>query len=211
MRLSFRFIFLLAVAGIFSFCSTHKPKKSIADLRTAFNYESGSAEKYNKFAETAMKEGYDTLAQLFMACAKSENIHAANHAKVIENLGEDIGITETAIFEVKSTTENLKAAIKSEIYQMQTIYPGFIRDAENEKAPEAARSFTWAWDSEKKHLKYYRMASSVISGGNENNLPLNWLVCPNCGNTFSPADLKDRCDFCLAKQERFIGYQPKQE
>lgn len=211
MRIFFRAIILLTLSGIFTFCTTHKPKKSIDDLKSAFNYESGSAEKYSRFSEIALKEGYDTLAQLFAASAKSEAIHAANHAKAIEKLGGDAPVAEIGRLEAKSTAENLLEALKSETYQMQTIYPIYIRDAENEKVPEAARSMTWAWNSEKKHLKYYRMAASAITNGNEAGLPYKWFVCPVCGDTYNSNDLKPVCDFCLNKQENFIGYQEKTE
>ncbi|MCX6236560.1 MAG: rubrerythrin family protein [Bacteroidia bacterium] len=136
MRTIFSFILLLIIAGIFTNCGTSKPKKSIENLRTAFNNESTASEKYAKFAQAAMAERFDTISQLFDAASKSESIHAFNHGKVLEKYGERIGTAEIGSYEVKTTAENLQAAINSETYEMQTMYPGFIRIAENEKAPE---------------------------------------------------------------------------
>ena len=207
----YRFISIFTVTLFFYGCTNYKPKKAKEDLQIAFNLETTNAEKYSKFAEAARKEGYDTLAQLFEAVSKSEAIHAANHGKILEKFGGDAGSVEVASFEVKSTAENLKTAIKVETYDMQTIYPVFIRDAELEKIPEIARSFTWAGNGEKKHFIYLRMAQAALNKVNHTNLPYIWLVCPTCGNTYSISDVKAVCDFCLTKQENFIGYRKSAE
>jgi rubrerythrin len=211
MRTIFSVIPLIIIAGIFTYCGTPKPKKSFENLKTAFNNESTTSDKYAKFAQIATKEGHDTIAKLFNAVSKSESIHAFNHSKVLEKYGQHIGSAEIGSYEVKTTAENLQTAINGETYDMQTMYPGFIRIAENEKAPEAAKSFTWAWDAEKKHLNYYRLAAAAILKGNETGLSFTWYVCPVCGNIYNPTDVKESCDFCLTKQANFIGYTDRPE
>jgi rubrerythrin len=211
MIIFYRFILLFSLVMVSAYCTTPKSKKSVEDLKTAFNQESISAEKYGRFAQKAAEEGFDTISQLFLAAEKSELIHASTFVKVIEKYGESVGNAEIGSFEVKSTAENLQTAINGGNYQVQTMYPKFIRDAEFEKVPDAAKSFTWAQDSEKKHLKYFRLSTAAIVKENETNLPYSWLVCPTCGNIYSAADVKDKCDFCLNKYENFVGYQPKPE
>ena len=206
MKTIIRLIPLIFFAVVFTCCSSSKPKKSIENLRTAFNNETTTAEKYSKFAQTALAEGLDTIARLFDAVSKSENIHAFNHGKALEIYGLTAGTPQIGSFEVKTTAENLKAAINAETYEMQTMYLGFIRTAEEEKAPEAAKSFTWARGAEIKHLNYYRQAVSALASGNESGLPTSWLVCPVCGNTIDSNNAKPFCDFCLNKEENFIGY-----
>jgi rubrerythrin len=206
MKTVFRFIQLIIIAVVLVNCNSSKPKKTIEALKTAFNNESTASEKYSKFAQTAMAEGFDTIAKLFDAASKSESIHALNHGKVLEKYGEDITNPDISSYEVKTTAENLKTAIDGETYEMQSMYPGFIRIAENEQAPDAARSFTWAFDAEKKHLNYYRQAAIALAKGNEAGLPDTWYICPICGNTYNPNNIKANCDFCLTKQESFIGF-----
>ena len=206
MKTFLRFLLLILLAGTLAHCNISKPKKTIEDLRTAFNNESTSSEKYAKFAQKATSEGFDTISKLFEAASKSENIHAVNHGKVLEKYGKNNGPADIGTYEVKTTAENIQDAIKSETYELQTMYPAFIKDAENEKTPEAAQSFTWAWDAEKKHLNYYRMAIASITKENGTGLPYTWYVCPLCGNTYNLNDIKANCDFCLTKQENFIGY-----
>jgi len=210
-RLIMSKIFLLisvsTITLVFSGCNNYKPKKAKEDLKIAFNLESTNAEKYSKFAQAASREGLDTIAQLFEAYSKSENIHAVNDGKVLEHFGGDAGNPEVGNFEVKSTAENLKAAIKGEIYDMQTIYPVYIRDAEQEKIPEIARSFTWTWNGKKKHIIYLRRAQDHMNKTNQAILPYAWLICPLCGNIYSLSEVKPMCDFCLTKQENFVGYR----
>jgi len=206
MKIIFRFILLIVTVGVFAQCNSSKPVKSIEDLKTAFNSESTASEKYAKFAQAAMEEGYDTIAKLFEATSKSEKIHAFNHGKVLEKYGNSVVNAEIGSYTIKTTVENLQTAINGETYEMQTMYPGFIKNAEIEKAPEAAKSFTWALDGEKKHLNYYREVQSLIVKGNENGLSFEWYVCPICGNIYNDIDVKESCDFCLTKKVNFVGY-----
>ncbi len=206
MKAIFRFILFLVTVVFFAQCNSTKPVKSIDNLKAAFNSESTASEKYAKFAQIAMSEGYDTIAKLFEATSKSEKIHASNHGKVLEKYNGSVGNAEIGSYNIKTTLENLQNAISSETYEMQTMYTGFIRIAESERAAEAAKSFTLAWDGGKRHLNYYRQVESVIEKGNENGLYYQWYVCPTCGNICNPSDVKEKCDFCLTKKTNFIGY-----
>ena len=206
MNTFFRISILMILSLSLFECNSSKPVKTIEDLKTAINSESTESEKYAKFAQKAIEEGYDTIAKLFEATSISEKIHASNHRKVLEKYGTKTFGAESGSYEIKSTLQNLQTAINGETYEMQTMYPVFIKNAENEKAAEAAKSYTWAWDGEKKHLKYYRLVESLIVKGNESGISFEWYVCPGCGNLYNPTDVKENCDFCLTKRADFMGY-----
>ena len=172
------FLFMLAVGTVFAFVScSQKPVKTIVDLKEGIKGETTASAKYAAFAKKAREEGNDTIAKLFDAASKSEAVHAANHTKVLEKLGEKMEAF-TPQFEVKTTAENLQAAIEGEGYEETTMYPGFIKDAENEKVPDAIKSFTWAMDTEKKHNVFYTKALDALKSGNESTLSFNYEVCP---------------------------------
>jgi rubrerythrin len=183
-----------------------KPVKTIENLKAAFNGESTASAKYAAFAEKAKSEGFDTVAVMFMATSKAEAIHAENHKKVLEKLGEKIEGPQIGTFNVLSTAENLADAIKGETYEIETMYPDFIASAEKEKCQDAVKSFTWAFDTEKKHQAFYKTALSAIGAGGEKTLPLQWFVCPVCGNTYDSATVASACDFCMTKKEKFIAF-----
>ncbi len=197
--------FTLLVAAIaFMYGCAQKPVKTIENLKAAYNGESTASAKYAAFAEKAKAEGFDTIAVMFTAISKAESIHAGNHLKVLEKLGEKVAAPEIGSFTVLTTAENLADAEKGETYEVQVMYPEFIATAKELKVDDAVKSFTWALDTEMKHKIFYNTALLALNAGGEKTLQPQWFVCPVCGNTFDVATVKESCDFCLTKKEKFI-------
>jgi rubrerythrin len=196
---------ILAVISLMAFtgCQTPKPAKTIENLKAGIKGETTASSKYAAFAQKAREEGLDTIARLFDAASKSESIHAANHSKVLEELGEKMDAF-TPEFEVKTTAENLQAAIEGESYEVSTMYPQFLADAATEKVEKAKKSFTWAFDTEKKHLQFYANVLKALKANDEKSLPFEYAVCPVCGNTYDKAAMDEKCAFCQTSKDKFI-------
>ncbi len=142
-----------------------KPISKTTDhLKEAFAGESQANRKYTSFAIKAEEEGYPKMANLFRAATLAEAIHAANHLKALGGVG--------------TTAENLKAAIEGESYEIASMYPGMIADAEAEGDTKATRSFKWAYEVEKVHEALYRYALEHLEPGAESP---EYYVCPVCG------------------------------
>lgn len=195
----FAFVSLIVMAG----CTQPKPVKTIENLKAGIKGETTASAKYAAFAEKARAEGLDTVAKLFDAASKAESIHAANHLKVLEGLGEKMEEFKPE-FEVKTTADNLQAAIDGESYEVATMYPQFLADAKAEKVEKAVKSFTWAFDTEKKHQVFYQKALAAVQTNAENTLPFEYAVCPVCGNTYDKATIEEKCDFCGTSKDKFI-------
>ncbi|MPM57209.1 Nigerythrin [bioreactor metagenome] len=194
---------MMLVASLLVFASCNqKPVKTIADLKDGIKGETTASAKYAAFAQKAREEGNDTIAKLFDAASRAEAIHAANHTKVLEKLGEKME-SFTPEYEVKTTAENLQAAIEGETYEETTMYPQFIKDAEAEKVPDAVKSFTWAMDTEKKHEAFYSNSLTALQSGNESVLPADYEVCPVCGNTYAADKVDENCAFCQTPRDKF--------
>jgi rubrerythrin len=199
-------LFILTLSlGLIISCTT-KPVKTIENLKAAYNGESTASAKYAAFAEKAKAEGLDTIAVMFQATSKAEAIHAANHLRVLEKLGVKLNGPELGSLNVLSTAENLADAIKGETSEFETMYTGFIAEAEKEKSADAVKSFTWAMDTEKKHRDFYNTAQVALTAGTEKNLPVKWFVCPVCGNTYDIGTVTTVCDFCMTPKEKFIAF-----
>src|SRR5260370_5219664 len=101
---------------------------TLENMQAAFNGESNAHIRYLAFAKHADNEGYGEVASLFRAAARAEEIHARNHAVVIKEMG---AVPQAKIDspEMKSTRENLEAAIKGESYERDTMYPAFLKQA----------------------------------------------------------------------------------
>lgn len=204
MRKLLVFFLTLGLATFVVSCSQVKPVKTVENLNAAYNGESTASAKYAKFAEKANEEGLDTIAKMFEATSKAEAIHADNHKKVLEKLGEKVDAPTIGAFEVKTTKENLEDAIKGEGYEIETMYPDFIKMAEAEKTNDAKKSFTWALDTEKKHKDFYEKALSAVNAGGETTLPVKWFICPVCGNTYDETSVENACSFCLTAKEKYL-------
>lgn len=159
--------------------------KSIADLKDAFAGESQANRKYTAFARKADQEGHAQVARLFRAAAHAETVHALAHLN--------------ALGEVKTTADNLQAAINGENYEVVNMYPDFIQDAEAEGNKAAARSFKWAWEVEKVHENLYREALARLGQSGESYA---YYVCPVCGYTVAKA-APERCPVCNTPGARF--------
>lgn len=159
--------------------------KVLEDLAAAFAGESQASSKYMAYARKADEEGYPQAAKLFRAAAKAELIHAQNHLRAMEA--------------VLSTAENLQDAINGENYEVVTMYPPFIADAEAEGAKRAKTSFKWAWQVEQCHEELFRGELATLDQEQE---VFDYYVCPVCGHTH-PRSAPDRCPVCGAPASRF--------
>jgi rubrerythrin len=184
--------------------SQSKSTKTIKDLKEGIKGETTASAKYAAFAQKARTEKQYTIAKLFDAASKAESIHAANHTRTLNEMGEKME-NVTPQFEVKTTAENLQSALEGETYEVVTMYPQFLRDATEENAPKAKKSFTWAFDTEKKHQQFYSRAITSLKSKTLNNLPAGYAVCPVCGNTFDKSKADERCSFCYTSRSRFIN------
>ena len=158
--------------------------KTEKNLQDAFAGESQANRKYLAFAKKADKEGYTQAARLFRAAAEAETVHAHNHLKQLDG--------------IKSTKENLEAAINGESFEFQEMYPRMIKDAEEEDNKGALRSFNYANEVEKIHANLYRKALENL-GSNEE---ADYYVCELCGYT-AEGEAPDKCPVCGAKKELF--------
>lgn len=196
----------LCVAFLMISCSSPKPVKTIDNLKAAITGESTASAKYAAFAAKAREEGLDTIAKMFDATSKAENIHATNHLAVLNKLGVEFTV-QLENFNVLTTKENIQAAIDGESYEFTKMYPDFIAAAKEEKAEGAVTSFTWANDTEKKHKDFYQKAIDVLNATNgEKGLPFVWAVCPKCGNTFSEGNIDENCPFCMTSKDLFLPF-----
>jgi rubrerythrin len=173
---------------------------TLENMQAAFNGESNAHARYQAFAVQADKESYGEVASLFRAAARAEEIHASNHAEVIR----EMGATPNAKIDtpdVKSTRENLEAAIKGESYERDTMYPEFLKQARTDHNKSAIRSLNFAKTAEEEHAKLYSAALSRLDGL-KNTKAVTYFVCPKCGFTTRDLNLT-KCPSCFTPKSAF--------
>jgi rubrerythrin len=162
--------------------------KSQDNLQAAFAGESQANRKYLAFARKAEQLGFANVGRLFRAAAEAETVHAHAHLRVLGG--------------IKDTKENVKAAIAGEQHEFVTMYPEFLKTAEEEKNNAAAASFRLALAVEKIHHDLYSEALSALEAGKD--LPARDIyVCDVCGNTVCGA-APDQCPICKARKDHFL-------
>jgi rubrerythrin len=96
----------------------------------------------------AMQEGHPEIAQLFLEAAGAETIHGISHMR--------------AAGEVGMTIDNLDEAANGEDYEIEEMYPRFVREAEEDGRGDAAASFKLALEREKHHRAMFKEAFSAF-------------------------------------------------
>jgi len=161
--------------------------KTQQNLQEAFAGESQANRRYLAFAGKAEKDGYPQVARLFRATAEAETVHALKHLDVMGG--------------IKSTKENIEAAIAGEYHEFSAMYPGFISKAEEENSMMARMSFAYANQVEKIHHNLYQKALEALKSGQKlKDEP--YFVCQTCGNTVA-GEAPDKCPVCGAPKARF--------
>ena len=158
-----------------------------ANLKEAFAGESQAFMKYTIFADKAERDGYPQVARLFRAIAYAEQVHATNHLRALDGVGD--------------TVANLETAIAGENYENVEMYPAFHAVAELQEEKGAIRAIHYALEAEKIHEVMYGDAkASVATGQDIPEAPV--FVCPVCGHTVI-GEAPDKCPVCGLRKEKY--------
>jgi len=158
------------------------------NAKEAFAGESQANRKYQAFSEKAAEEGFKGVATLFKAASEAEAIHAKKLLKVIGAVGP--------------TAQNLEGAVAGETHEYESMYPGFIKDAEAEKKTDAILAFTHAMKAEQVHAGLYKKALDAVKAGHDIGREKVFL-CPVCGN-IELGRVPDKCPICGVFGKKFV-------
>jgi len=163
---------------------------TIDNAKEAYAGESQANRKYQAFSEKAAEEGFKGVATLFKAASEAEAIHAKKLLKVMAA--------------IEPTAKNLEGAVAGETHEYETMYPGFIKEAEAEKKIDAVLAFTHAMKAEQVHAGLYKKALEAVKAGHDIGREKVFL-CPVCGN-IELGKAPDKCPICgvFGKQFREI-------
>lgn len=158
------------------------------NLKNAFAGESQANRKYLAFAQKAEEEGFAQVAKLFRAAAEAETVHALNHMRIMGN--------------VKTSVENLGAAVHGETFEYKKMYPEYLKTARKEKNSQACWSFNVANQVEQIHAKLFTKAAKALKAGKE-LAKVDYYVCSICGNTVEK-EAPEKCPICGNPKAKFF-------
>ncbi len=165
-------------------------EKSEKNLNDAFAGESQAHMKYKAFGDKAERENLPNVARIFRANSFAEQIHATNHLRTLSG--------------IQSTSENLKTAFEGETYEIEEMYPTFIKDAQEEQEPAAERMSIWAKAAEEVHAGLYKKAKVAVDSGSDVDLD-SIHVCQVCGFTME-GEAPEICPVCGTPKDRFTQF-----
>jgi len=169
-----------------------KGSKTEQNLMAAFAGESQARNKYTYFASKAKKEGYEQIAAIFEETANNEKEHAKMWFKLLEG------------GEIKTTTDNLKAAAEGENYEWTDMYSEFAKVAKEEGFDHIAFLFEGVAKIEKEHEERYRkllknIDDKLVFSSEGDTI---W-VCRNCGHVVIGKEAPKVCPVCSHPQSYF--------
>lgn len=157
------------------------------NLKEAFAGESQANRKYMAFAKKAEQEGFVNVARLFRTAAEAETIHAMGHLNAMDA--------------IKSTVDNLRAAIAGETYEYTEMYPPMLTQAQTENH-KAKRMFGYAVEAEAVHTELYKLALEAVSQGKD-LAETKFYLCPVCGH-IEAGNPPATCPICGIKGEKYV-------
>jgi rubrerythrin len=165
-------------------------KRTEDNLKNAFAGESQAHLKYLAFAAQADQDKLPNVARMFRANSFAEQIHALNHLRALGGIGR--------------TGDNLAAAVSGEAFEATTMYPEYIKAAEEDGEKAAVITTNNALAAEKVHYEMYRRAGQTVSVDKDLEAkPIH--VCGVCGFTME-GDAPDNCPVCGAPKAKFVNF-----
>ena len=175
-------------------------------LRSAYGGESMAHMRYLVWADHAEKNGFPQIARLYRAIAHAERVHAGNHFTVLKNETGGHKVDAGGEFGLKSVAENLVWAIEGERGEVEQMYPVYLNAAEYQGEKDAVRSFHYALEAEKIHVRMFEDAHDHAL--KKEDMPIEGekvYICPICGFTHI-GEHEDPCPVCKAKSSLFVAF-----
>ncbi len=173
------------------------------NLLAAFHEETDARTLHLAYAAKAEEEGFLKASSLLRAIAKSQEVHARAFAALLEHAGQK---PQPAPFkpELKSTLDNIHESIKQRSRLRDSLYPAYVKKAQEEKDAAAALAFQYA---QKAAAEQANLLISPLANPEQWKLTKKtFIICPKCG--YLTTNLKlDKCPVSGDARKEFIAIE----
>lgn len=182
-------------------------QETIKNLAKAFIGESQARNRYTYYAKVAKKEGFEQIAEIFLATADNEKEHAKRlfeHIQEIKQGNDNIAVQAEAPTVYGDTIENLKAAIAGEHYENTQMYPEFANKAEEDGLQNIADRMRAISKAEEHHEERYKKILTQVENNTvfKKDQEIEW-VCRECGFVFMGTEAPEKCPSCDHKRSYY--------
>lgn len=167
-----------------------KDSQTEKNLYKTFAVEARTNNIYIMFAETARKEGYQWLAEIFETVAANELAHSrAAYKKYLDKIEE--------------TKDNLEFSVNRED-EVSELYKEFEKTAAKEGFDQVAKFYKELSEAEEAHVEIYTKLLNKFKNGGifYSEQPISW-ICMNCGYIHEAKTPPNECPCCGFPQAYF--------
>ncbi|HYD01423.1 MAG TPA: ferritin family protein [Phycisphaerales bacterium] len=178
-----------------------KTEKTVESLRAAHAASVRAGDFYTQAAKKADEEGVTGAASLLRAAAKAESVHAARFSKQLEEMkSSTVKPTDKSAPDVKTTKENLAAAVKLASAARETDLPAGRKVADSEGVREAAKLFRDARESQIELVRLFKDAAETSDEWKKGKR--DFYIGRSCGYIVEKLDLT-KCPVCGKGRDDF--------
>lgn len=173
-----------------------KGTKTEQNIVNAFAAETQAYARYTYYSQTADKEQYFPVGEVFRASAANELHHAKVFLKMLQNDQVPCTGMVDAGF-LGNTAENLAVAIREEANEGYLFYTAAAKTAKEEGFPLIASHFLAIAEVEKHHHDRFQRCLEMVQKGTmwKRDEPINW-ICLVCGYVFRGKTPPTKCPAC---------------
>jgi rubrerythrin len=173
------------------------------NLMMAFVLESQAIQKYQWFAKVANKEGFQQMEQIFLETAEQKKSHCKTIFRFLE--GCEVQLSMKLLAEpIKTTHENLLAAIKAEQEQEEQLFSVFEQTAWEEEFKQIATKLKLFRQIKKFYQSRFQALANNIQEEKvfKKNKKVKW-ICRKCGLIYESDRALKNCPGCEHPQAYF--------
>lgn len=189
----------LCAAGLLALAQEKAGTATARNLQTAYADELTAKARFDAFAVKADEEGFKSAAALFRAASKAKVIRLSKSVAALKALGAEAKPLDMKPPAVKSTRENLEAALQDKA-ALDAAYPAFAKQAEADKNQKAMMVFQGDQAIEGALGKLFEQSLQDLNNGKAAGK--EFLVCLVCGYVTADPKLR-QCPVCAAPRSKF--------
>ena len=125
-------------------------------LCEGYQSEISASRRYRHYSRRALSDEFPNIAYTFAALAVSEEIHANNYSKILNDLGTVVH-EEKSSPAISDTKKNLEDAARREMEKINNAYPAFLKRLSVESHNRAIVNCMYSLKSHRQHEKEIRL------------------------------------------------------
>lgn len=176
--------------------------KSLSEvLLSIFQGETNAANRYSIFSKSTKNKA---IQKIFSTTSLAERIHAEKMRKLALRSGLDMSIFSPKLSPVMAEydLENLKMAIKGEVYESTILYPELAKIANMQNNKYISDIVNSLGKVEAGHAKLFQNAIDTLL---DKEVDVTFYLCPSCGHIYRDK-APDKCEMCGGSGRMFQIY-----